>query len=140
MLELSRNLDEVPKGRTDEIAAQKAGFGNKDTYRQAKTVTEHATPELGKAVEAELKAIGERRGRPKQDNEQQQELGEIVANWPQFEQPDSGQKTRELAAQKAGFDSEQTYRRAKAVTEYATPELVEAMDQGKVAISTAAIC
>jgi len=90
------------------------------------------------AIEAELKEAGERRGRPKQDNEQQQELGEIVANWPQFEQPDSGQKTRELAAQKAGFDSEQTYRRAKSVTEHATLELVEAMDQGKVAISIAA--
>jgi len=133
-LELSRNLDEVPKGRTDEIAAQKAGFGNKDTYRQAKTVTEHATPELGKAVEAELKAIGERRGRPKQDNEQQNELLEISVNCNEFPQG----RTAEIAAEKAGFDSEATYRRAKAVTEHATLELVEAMDQGKVAISTAA--
>ena len=134
LLELSRNLDEVPKGRTDEIAAQKAGFGNKDTYRQAKTVTEHATPELGKAVEAELKAIGERRGRPKQDNEQQNELLEISVNCNEFPQG----RTAEIAAEKAGFDSEATYRRAKAVTEHATLELVEAMDQGKVAISTAA--
>ncbi len=43
---ISRNLDEFPQGRTDEIAAKKAGFGNKDTYRQAKTVVENAEPEL----------------------------------------------------------------------------------------------
>lgn len=49
--ELRRNLDEVPQGRTDEIAAKKAGFGNKDTYRQAKTVVEHAAPELVAAME-----------------------------------------------------------------------------------------
>ena len=49
--ELRRNLDEVPKGRTDEIAAQKSGFGNKDTYRQAKAVAHHATPELAQAMD-----------------------------------------------------------------------------------------
>ena len=70
---------------------------------------------IGKAVEAELKAIGERRGRPKQDNEQQNELLEISVNCNEFPQG----RTAEIAAEKAGFDSEATYRRAKAVTEHA---------------------
>ena len=41
------------------------------------TVSERV--EIGKAVEAELKAIGERRGRPKQENENQGELVDIKA-------------------------------------------------------------
>ena len=49
-----------------------------------------------------------------------------------------GQKTREIAAQKAGFGSEFTYRQAKTVVQNASPELVEAMDNGSIAISTAA--
>ena len=32
------NLDEYSGQRTDQIAAEKAGFGNAETYRQAKTV------------------------------------------------------------------------------------------------------
>ena len=41
--QLRRNCDEVI-GRTDEIAADKAGFGNRKTYQQAKTVTDKAVP------------------------------------------------------------------------------------------------
>ncbi len=96
------------------------------------TVSERVA--IGKAVEAELKTIGERRGRPKNDNEQQDELLEISENFNEFPQG----RTAEIAATKAGFGNENTYRQAKAVTEHATPELAEAMDQGKVAISTAA--
>ena len=64
------------------------------------TVSERV--EIGKAVEAEIKTQGERRGRPQQENENQRELVEeiIVQNFAQFE---SGQKTREVAAEKAGF-------------------------------------
>ena len=43
----------------------------------------------------------------------------------------AGQKTREIAAQKAGFGSEFTYRQAKTVVQNASPELVEAMDNGR---------
>ena len=48
--ELSVNLPEVPKGKTTELAAEKAGFGSDKTYRDAKTVTEKAAPELVSAV------------------------------------------------------------------------------------------
>ncbi len=75
---------------------------------------------IGAAVEAEL---GERRGRDNPDN------------CPEFQ----GTETRELAAQKAGFDSYKTYERAKKVTELGAPELVAAMDAGEVSISAAAV-
>ena len=42
-----------------------------------------------------------------------------------------GKETREIAAQKAGFGSEFTYRQAKTVVQNASPELVEAMDNGR---------
>ena len=107
---------------------------------QALTVAEHAENEIrkdftpservaiGLAVEAELKAQGERRGRPKTAGE------DIPVNSPEL----TGQETREVAAQKAGFGSEFTYRQAKTVVQNASPELVEAMDNGSIAISTAA--
>ena len=49
--ELPQNFAEVAGKETLEIAASKSGFGNKETYRQAKTVTENATPELIEAMD-----------------------------------------------------------------------------------------
>lgn len=46
-----RNFDEANGRRTDEIAAKKAGFGTKETYRQAKKVIEEGTPELVNAMD-----------------------------------------------------------------------------------------
>ncbi|MEO5363547.1 MAG: hypothetical protein H7838_07985 [Magnetococcus sp. DMHC-8] len=40
--------------RTDDIAAQKAGFGNPETYRQAKAVVANGTPELVEAMGGSL--------------------------------------------------------------------------------------
>lgn len=45
-----------------------------------------------------------------------------MENFPQL----TGQKTRQVAAEKAGFGNETTYRQAKAVVEKAEPELVDA--------------
>jgi hypothetical protein len=53
--------------------------------------------------------------------------GELVQN---FAQAATGQKTREIAAEKAGFGNAETYRQAKTVVQNASPELVEAMDNG----------
>lgn len=49
---LSVNLPEVPKGKTTELAAEKAGFGSEKTYRDAKTVVEKAAPELVQAMDS----------------------------------------------------------------------------------------
>jgi len=80
---------------------------------------------IGKAVEAE---IGKRQG-------QRTDL-EPVEDLPQVP---PGTKTREFAAEKAGFGNARTYQQAKKVTEIGAPELVAAMDAGDVSIDAAAI-
>lgn len=45
-LEPCKNFAGVNEKRTDEIAAEKTGFGNETTYRQAKKVVDEGTPEL----------------------------------------------------------------------------------------------
>ncbi|MGI9274168.1 MAG: ParB/RepB/Spo0J family partition protein, partial [Endozoicomonas sp.] len=47
----SQNFDDLPKGRTDELSAKVAGFGNRQTARQAETVVDQGTPELVKAMD-----------------------------------------------------------------------------------------
>ncbi len=74
---------------------------------------------IGKSIEERL---GERRGK---DN---------VENFPHLK----GQKTRDIAAKKAGFGNGKTFDQAKAVVEHGVPELVEAMDNKVVSISAAA--
>jgi len=49
-----------------------------------------------------------------------------------------GQETADLVAKRAGFGSADTMNRAKAVVAKGVPALVEAMDERKIAISTAA--
>jgi len=80
---------------------------------------------IGRAIEAE---IGKRQGR-------RTDL-EPVENLPQVP---PGTKTREIAAERAGFGNARTYQQAKKVTEDGTPELVAAMDAGEVSISAAAV-
>ncbi len=79
---------------------------------------------IARALEDELKA-NERRGRPSD---------EIVENFPQFD----GKKSRDLAAEKAGFGNGKTYQQAKKVVDTATPEVVESMDSGNLSINAAA--
>ena len=50
-----------------------------------------------------------------------------------------GQKSREIAAQAAGFGNTETYRQAKQVVENGTPELVNAMDKRDVSVSAASV-
>lgn len=48
---LAENFPEVAGKETRQIVAERAGFGNETTYRQAKTVTERAEPELREAMD-----------------------------------------------------------------------------------------
>lgn len=41
---IPQNFAELPGKETLEVAATKAGFGNKETYRQAKAVVTQAEP------------------------------------------------------------------------------------------------
>lgn len=69
--------------------------------------------------------MDERRGRPTEEK---------VQKFAHFEE---GQKTTDFAAKRAGFGNRETFRQAEAVVEQAEPELVEAMDQGKVSVFAA---
>jgi ParB family transcriptional regulator, chromosome partitioning protein len=77
---------------------------------------------LGRAIEEELKG---RVGRPK--TEIRQNFGELPKG-----------KTDAIASQKVGLGNAETYRQAKKVVDNAEPELIEAMDSGDIAVSTAA--
>jgi len=68
------------------------------------------------------KAIGDRQG---------QRTDTLVAHVPQV-------KTRDIAAQKAGFTSTSQFRNTKKVVDQGSLELVEAMDTGKASIRAAA--
>ena len=50
-----------------------------------------------------------------------------------------GKRTREIAAEKAGFGNDKTYRQAAKVVHDGTLKLIQAMDDGKVSISAASI-
>jgi ParB-like chromosome segregation protein Spo0J len=78
--------------------------------------------------------IGKRQGRRTELRGNCPEVG-LVGNCPQVR---GGEKTREVAACKAGFGSEKERRRTREVVINGAPELVEAMDAGQVSISAAA--
>lgn len=86
-------------------------------FRKAFTPSEREA--IGRAIEAEL---GNRRG----VNQHTRNCGE-----PRGESVD-------IAAQRAGFKSAETYERAKTVVERGAPEVIKAMDSGEVSIAAAA--
>lgn len=85
---------------------------------------------IARAIAAEL---DERRGRP--NKEKVQDFAQLPEGEAQA--PEKGQKTTDFAAKKAGFGNRETFRQAEAVITKADPELVEAMDSGKVSIFAA---
>jgi ParB-like nuclease domain len=80
---------------------------------------------IAKTIERQ---VGNRRGQ----RTDKQPVGKIPQVAP-------GEKTREYAAEKAGFGNDKTYRQAAKVVEDGTPKLIQAMDEGKVSISAASI-
>jgi hypothetical protein len=79
---------------------------------------------IGKALEAYL---GNRQG--------ERTDKKLPDNYPEVQQ---GKETREIAAEKAGFGSDFTYRQAKKIVDHAEPVLVDAVDAGALSISQAA--
>jgi len=80
---------------------------------------------IGKAIERQ---IGNRQG-------QRTDLGHLE-NFPEVQR---GQTTREIAADKAGFGNDKTYRQAAKVVQNGSVRLIQAMDEGRVSISAASI-
>ncbi len=110
---------EIPV-RFVNIGAIVLGEQAENELRKDFTVSERVA--IGTAVEAEL---GERRGRPSEENPQ---------NLAEY----SGRETRDIAAGKSGFGNGESYRQAKAIVEKGTPELIEAVDRGDVSINAGA--
>jgi hypothetical protein len=92
-------------------------------------VRKNFTPSERVAIAEVVRAeIGSRQG-------QRTDQAQPVDRGPQV---GPGEKTRDIAAQKAGFDSSRAYRLAKTVVERGAPNVVAAMDAGEVSISAAA--
>ena len=80
---------------------------------------------IAKAIERQ---VGNRQGQ-RTDKQRVQKIAQV----------DPGKRTRETAAEKAGFGNHETYRQAAKVVENGTPKLIQAMDEGRVSISAASI-
>lgn len=80
---------------------------------------------IAKAIE---KQVGNRQGQ-RTDRELRGKIPEVGP----------GKRTREIAAEKAGFGNDKTYRQAAKVVQNGTPRLIQAMDEGRVSISAASI-
>ena len=80
---------------------------------------------IAKAIE---KQIGKRQGQ-RTDKQLRGKISEVG----------NGKRTREIAADKAGFGNDTTYRQASKVVANGTPKLIQAMDDGRVSISAASI-
>lgn len=119
----SLGMTEIP-ARVIDIDCVLAGEYAENEIRKDFSLKERVA--IGQALEQEL---GERRGNPQLKTES------IVENFPQL----MGRKTRDIAAEKAGFGNAKTYGQAKAVAKNASEDLVKLVEQGKVGISTAAI-
>ena len=79
---------------------------------------------IAKAIE---KQVGKRQGQ--RTDKLRGKIPEVVP----------GKRTRETAANKAGFGNDKTYRQAAKVVENGTARLIQAMDSGRVSISAASI-
>lgn len=104
----------------DTLLAEKA----ENEIRKDFTASERVA--IAKAIE---EALGNRQG---------QRTDKVTGELPQFFGEVKGKETAQIAAKAAGFGNVETYRQAKTVIKEAIPELVNAVDRGEIAISTAA--
>jgi hypothetical protein len=109
--------------RIVDVTSILAGEYHENEVRKDFTPSERVA--IARAIEGQ---IGNRRGQ-RTDRERVQF----------FAQVGPGQKTRDAAAERAGFGNHETYRQAARVVESGTPRLIQAMDGGRVSISAAAL-
>jgi len=104
-----------------------AGKHAENEIRKDFTISERVA--IARAMEAE---IGNRQG----ERTDLKGDGELVEKIPQVE---SGEKTRVIAARKAGFGNETTYRQAAKAVDKGVPELIDAMDGDLIRPATAEV-
>jgi ParB-like chromosome segregation protein Spo0J len=109
--------------RVVRVTSLLAAEHDENEVRKSFTASERTA--IASALEQE---IGNRQGQ-RTDRQLQDNCPEVPA----------GVQTRELVAQKAGFNSYKTYERAKRVVEKAVDEVVAQMDAGDLSISAAAV-
>jgi ParB-like chromosome segregation protein Spo0J len=112
---------ETIQARVVRVRCITAGEYAENEVRKDFTPSERVA--IGKTLEAE---IGGRQG-TRTDLELRRNCGEVAG------------RTVDVAAQKAGFGSAETYERAKSVIDRGSPELVQAMDSGDVSIHAASV-
>jgi hypothetical protein len=110
------------EARVVNVSSIVAGERAENEIRKAFTVSERVA--IGQTIE---KGLGNRRG--------QRTDKRLPGNFPEVEH---GRETRQIAARRAGFGNETTYRHAKQVVACGVPELVQAVDNGEIAVSAAA--
>src|SRR5262249_53506110 len=104
--------------RIVDVSSILAGEYHENEVRKDFTPSERVA--IARAIERQ---IGNRRGQRVQN----------------FAQVSPGQKSRDAAAECAGFGNHETYRQAAKVVENGTPRLIQAMDGGRVSIFAAAL-
>jgi ParB family chromosome partitioning protein len=109
--------------RIVDVSSILAGEYHENEVRKDFTPSERVA--IAKAVERQ---VGNRRGQ-----RTDRRLVQFVA------QVEPGRKTRDAAAERAGFGNHETYRQAAKVVENGTPRLIQAMDGGRVSVSAAAL-
>lgn len=74
-IEHPQKIADVSKGQeTRDFAAKKAGFGNRETFRQAEHVVQHAEPELVEAMDRNVVSISAAHRASKLPAERQREI------------------------------------------------------------------
>lgn len=123
------------EARVVKVSSIVAGEWHENEIRKDFTPSERVA--IGRAIEAQIKAAtGERRERSEKAPDLP--LTSKRAKKPQNLAELRGRESRDVAAERAGFGNRESYRQAAKVVEKSAPELVQAMDAGKVSISAAA--
>src|SRR6516225_6001493 len=108
--------------RIVDVSSILAGEYHENQIRKDFTPSERVA--IARAIERQ---VGNRRGQ--RTDQLREKIPEVAP----------GKRTREAAAEKAGFGNDKTYRQAAKVVEKCTPSLIHAMDEGRVSISAASI-
>jgi ParB-like chromosome segregation protein Spo0J len=109
--------------RVVDVSSILAGEYHENEIRKNFTPSERVA--IARALERQ---VGNRRGQ-RTDRQPVQKIAQVGP----------GKKTRDQAAERAGFGNHETYRQAAKVVANGTPRLIQAMDGGRVSISAAAL-
>jgi len=121
-------------GKTRDAIAQKVGLGSGKTLEAALKVERDENDQRKEPTVSEKVALAQAIAERLQGRAGNPELRANGGNISTFEETG---KTRDIAAAKAGLGSGKTLEAAQKVVERGIPELVEAMDHGKVTIHAA---